>query len=293
MKRALPCVLALSLTVSVWAQSDTRSEQTTVTTREHVMPSDFYLLRELWSVKDAVPIPCGQLDLRLTGQWITAGAPANRGDSGDDFIITPGLVWGAADDFELFLNVPVWVGSGGEIPGIRPDPITGGTESGLDGNADAYLGFLWRFADQVDYWPAAALQFTGRFPTGVRSSGIDVEGRLILTNEYDSGLRSHLNVWGTSANGDNFEELRHFQYGGSIGVDGPLAGDDLRWVLDYMYVSSRELGNSGTNLADVGWQWRISDVHNLGMSVQIGLDHSDDEAPNFGAKVTYAYALTY
>jgi hypothetical protein len=276
----------MALSVPVLAQTDKPvvvQESTTVTTTTTRVPSDeFYLLRELWSVKDATPIPCGQVDLRLTGGWITANAPANKGDSNDDFVITPSIVWGAAENVEVFASVPSWVGDGGEIPG----------DEGNQGNFDTYAGVLWRFADSdAGDW---AFQATTRIPTGDQSNGVDVEGRLILTNEYASGIRSHLNFFAYSSNTSNIDNNRHLQCGAIAGLDGPLNDDgSLRWVLDYMNRTSTEYGHDNTNLADVGFQWKIDECNNFGMSMQVGLDHANDEAPNFGAKITYAYSLTY
>lgn len=295
MKRVFPYVCALTLVVPVFAQNGPeQQEKTTVTTTTASTGSEFYLLEELWSVQDAVPVRPGQVDLRLTTGWVTANAPANRGDSNDDWIVTPSLVWGTCENVEVFVNVPIWVGDSGEIPGVKGIDDNGSLDRGLDGNYDAYVGFLWRFAEQVDWQPAAAFQATARIPTGDDSSGVDGEFRLIFTNEYDSGLRSHLNGFLYTSNGDNIENNRHLQYGAGVGLDGPLcAGGAVRWVLDYINRSSTEYGHSNTNLVDAGWQWKIDDMTNLGMSFQIGLDHSDDEAPNFGARLTYAHSLTY
>jgi len=141
--------------------------------------------------------------------------------------------------------------------------------------------------------PATALQASARIPTGDGSSGVDGELRLIFTNDYDSGLRSHLNGFVYSSNGDNVENNRHFQYGAAIGLDGPLCADGaVRWVIDYINRSSTQYGNSSMNLLDLGWQWKMSDMANWGMSFQVGLD-DEDETPNFGAKMTYAHSLTY
>jgi len=285
MKRPLSTVCALALALPALGQTERPiQETTTVTTTTTTVPpsSGFDLLGELWSMQDATPLPCGQVDLRLTGGWITSSAPANKGDSGDDFVITPSIVWGAADNLEVFANVPSWVGAGGEIPG----------DEGNQGNFDTYAGLLWRFADtdQGDW----AFQATTRIPTGDQSSGVDVEGRRILTNEYASGLRSHFNFFTYSSNTSNVRNNRHLQCGAIVGLDGPLNGDgSVRWVLDYMNRTSTEYGHDNTNLLDAGFQWKIDECNNFGMSVQAGLDHANDEAPNFGAKVTYSYSLTY
>jgi hypothetical protein len=271
-----------------------------------MVPGGADLLREMWYMDDATTLAPGQVDLRLTFGWQTASGIATLGDSDDDFILRPGVTWGVAEGFELFADVPVWLGDGGDRGPYR------------DGNYDTNVGFTWRIWEQVDYWPAGALQGRARIPTGDGSEYIDGELRLIMTNEYDSGIRSHFNIFAKTVNGENdstvrfgeedtswdledIEQLwdaggldpRHFQYGAVIGLDGPLCGDGaVRWVLDYMNRSSYHYGFSNINMAEAGWEWMMSDASKLGMSLQIGLDHSD-MGPHFGATVTYAYALTY
>lgn len=296
MRKAFALLGVLLVISPVWAQE---KEKTTITTKtETIKEGGADVLGELWSFQDATPVAPGQLDLRLTGQWITAGAPANRGDSNDDFVVTPSLVWGSCPNVEVFARVPAWVGDAGDIPGQD------------SGNFDTYLGFLWRFAEQQDNWPAMAFQGTARIPTGDNSSGVDGEFRIILTNEYASGIRSHFNAFATTVNGHNDEsdnryetsfngrpqysdDTRDFQYGGVIGLDGPLCDNGaVRWVFDYMNRSSYHDGASNINLLDVGWEWATSDASHLGMSMQVGLDDNED-TPNFGAKVTYAWSITY
>lgn len=288
MKRVFPWMCVMALAVPVFGQNSVPTP-TTVTTS-----SDFDLLGELWSIQDAVPLRPGQIDLRLTTGWVTANAPANRGDSDDDWSVTPSLVWGTCENVEVFVSVPIALGDAGDIPGVKGVNDDGSLDRGLEGNFDAYVGFLWRFSEQIDDLPATAIQVTARIPTGDDSSGVDGELRLIMTNDYDSGLRSHVNGFIYTSNGDNVENNRHFQYGAAIGLDGPLCNDgSVRWVLDYINRSSTEYGRGSTNLVDAGWQWKVDDISNLGMSFQIGLDHSDDEAPDFGARFTYSHSLTY
>jgi hypothetical protein len=305
MSKVMPFVCALALCASAWGQE---SEKTTVTVTETKVPaaSTHDTLNELWNFIDAVPVPAGEVQLRFTFRWETAGAPANRYDSNDDFILQPSLYWGAAENLELSLTVPVWVGDGGEMPGQS------------DGQADTYVSGLWRAWEQMDYWPAGGFSTTVRIPTGVRSDGIDAELRLVLTNEYDSGIRGHFNAWVETVNTTNGEtnpnqiyedgdtvwlvfdeqdapwDPRDFQYGASVGVDGPLNDDgSLRWVVDYVYKSSQYNGHGGLNLFDVGFEWQMDESSKLGMSALIPADHAEDEAPNFGAAITYALALTY
>lgn len=280
MKRILSGIFVLTLAVSAVAQ---QKETTTVKTSTTTVKSGFDLLGgETFNVTDATPFETHAVDLRFAFRWETENAPANRGDSNDDFVIQPTIVWGSCPNVEVSVSTPVWVGDGGEIPGQA------------DGNADTYFGLLWRLTDQQDYWPALALASSLRTPTGDHSNGVDWELRLAMTNEYDSGIRSHLNFFGITANHDNYENLRHFQYGAVAGLDGPLCADGaVRWVFDYMYRIGQREGGGGKNIAEAGWQWQIADAHRLGMSVQVGLDHAEDETANMGAALTYAYSLKY
>lgn len=239
------------------------------------------LLRELWFMDDARPIDVGQIDVRLTFGWETASAPANLGDSNDNFVLQPGITWGACDNVEIFANVPVWLGDGGDRPALDR------------GNADTTLGFTWRFMEPADVWPAVALHASMRLPTGDDSSGVDGEARLILTNEYDSGIRSHVNAFAQSVNGDNDPNLRHFQWGLVAGLDGPLCGGGVvRWVADYMHRSSFHEGASNMHMFEVGWEWDMNEAQKLGFALQVGLDRVGD-TPNLGVAIAYAHSLTY
>lgn len=288
---ALMCVFALATTAI--AEPDP----------EPWVAAEADLITEIWAIDDANPIATGQVDLRLTVGWVTATAPANLGDSDDDFVFTPSLRWGPCANVEVFVSVPLWLGDGGNRGALE------------DGNYDTHVGFTWRVKEPEDIWPAVALSASARIPTGNRSSGVDGELRLILTNEYDSGIRSHINVFGKSVNEAASPTLplppprlgwllggpqpeppthaRHFQWGFVIGLDGPLSGDGaVRWVADYMNRSSRHYGRGNINQLELGWEWAIAEARKLGMSVQIGLDDNGD-TPNFGAALSYAWALTY
>jgi len=299
MRRTIVATCVLAMGVAASAQE---SDVTTVTTKTTTIAGDADLMSQLWQFEDATPLDCGKLDLRLGFRWETASAPANLGDSDDDFVLTPALVWGVVEGLELSARVPVWVGDGGDAGALD------------EGNADTHLGVLWRFMEQGDPWPAMALSGTLRVPTGDNSNKVDAELRLVMTNEYDSGVRSHLNGFVQSVNGnsdpglrrsrgwwgggsfwgdddDEGEGLRHFQWGVVIGADGPLCADGaVRWVADYMHRSSHHYGASNINMLELGWEWEISEVHNLGMSFQIGLDDNEDTA-NFGAGVMYSLSV--
>jgi hypothetical protein len=288
------------------------SEVTKTTTTEEYVAGGEDLLSQLWFFEDATPLDPGQLDLRFGFHWWTASGEAALGDASDDFILEPTIVWGPIEDLELSLTTYAWVGDGGDMGSFD------------DGNYDSRLGMLWRFFAQEDYdcgdgclhLPSMALSASARIPTGCGSSGMDGELRLVMTYEYDNGVRSHFNIWGKAVDGDNHESAesltedafteflpyldegfeldpRHFQYGATVGADGPLCADGaVRWVADYTYRSSYYYGQTGLHFGEVGWEWEISDVHKLGMSVQAGLDHASG-APNWGAGLMYAYSIMY
>lgn len=293
MKHMLSVSLVLGCAATVLAQNDVVQRETTTvtTTTTTVVDSSFDLLGlETFNFLDATVLPEGMVDLRIAGRWVDGG---NGEDSDDQIIITPEIVWGATDRLELAVSVPTWVDG-------EPD----------EGNYDTYLAATWRISDLDENCPAFALAGIARIPTGEGSNGVDGQLRLIVTHEYESGIRSHFNIWATTVNTDNVENARHFQYGAVVGLDGPL--DDcgkLRWVFDYMYESSHRYGDKGVdtaagfipgdensgeqrNTAELGIQWQINECSKLGFAVQAGLDHAENETPEIAASLTYAYAIS-
>lgn len=282
MKRLIAIGIALSFCGTGFAQEgeEVIEESTEITTTEEVVPGEVDLLsRPLWSFEDATPLKTGRVDLRLTSRWETASGPANRGDSHDDVLLQPTIFWGAFENFELRLGLPVWLGDGSDTP------------SGADGNADISVGFLYRLFEQKDLWPAFAISGTIRTPSGRRSNGVDGEVRFVFTNEYSSGIRSHINGFVTTVNGNNEPDLRNFQWGVVLGLDGPLcANGDVRWVADYMHRSSYRRGAANINQLELGWEWQIADAHKFGMGTRVGLDDNGD-TPNFGIGLTYSFSI--
>lgn len=295
MKHMLSVSLVLCCAVSAWAQDTVKKETTTTTTtttttKTTVKDASYDLLGlETFNFLDATTFTEGAVDLRIAGRWIDGG---NGEDDDDQIKLTPEIVWGATDRLELFVSVPFWVDG-------EPD----------EGNYDTYVGGQWRISDLDENCPAWALAGSIRVPTGEGSNGVDAQLRLIMTHEYDSGIRSHINLWGTTVNTDNYADARDFQYGAVAGLDGPLNDDgSLRWVFDYMYESSYaeghepdllyydagpylETGGEQRNTAEAGIQWVINDCHKLGFAVQGGLDHAENETPEWAASLTYAYTI--
>jgi len=227
-------------------------------------------------LEDAIPVPVGQVDLRLRFEWVTDDYADVDGD--DDFVLGAGFHVGIVEDWQLSLDVPFNVGDGRN----KTDAVRG-----FDGNGDATAGVMWQFADQAEYVPAMALQFKIKFRTGYRHSDLDGEARLMLTNEYDSGLRSHINFFLETERGDWHRLL----WGAVIGIDGPMcAGGAVRWVADLAHTNSEHLNGKNSTSLELGFEWEMMENHNLGLTTQFGLD-DHDETPDFGARLMYSLEL--
>lgn len=312
MKQMLFVPLLLCTSTTVFAQTKnndvvkretTTVTTTTTTTAPPVSASPDLLGLETFNFLDATTIPEGTVDLRLAGRWIQTketgdvfvGAinnPWNDDDDDDQWILIPEIVWGASERYEMTLSVPTWV---------QGDPE--------EGNYDSYVSGQWRITDVEETCPAVALYWQIRVPTGDGSNGVDGQLRLILTHEFENNVRSHFNIWGTSVNTDNYPDARDFQYGAVLGLDGPLNCDGtLRWVFDYMweishqegveadltyypYPRSEDRGGENRNTAEAGIQWQINECSKLGFAVQGGLDHAENETPEWAASVTYSYTI--
>ncbi len=307
MKKILSVSLVLGMTVTVLAQNKNevvKKETTTVTTTTTTTPTkgSYDLLGlETFNFLDATTFTEGAVDLRIAGRWVQTKNNGNpytgqgqygvREDDDDQFILTPEIVWGATERYEMFLAVPTWVSG-------EPN----------EGNYDSYVGGQWRLTDVQETTPAVALAWSMRLPTGEGSNGLDGTLRLILTQEFENEMRAHFNIWGSSVNTNNYD-ARDFQYGAVVGLDGPLNDcGSLRWVFDYMYEISHSKGSQTTglqynypitqdvggeerNTAEAGIQWQINECNKIGFSVQAGLDHAENETPEIGAVITYAYTI--
>lgn len=276
MKRVFAIALMMGICTVAVAQE---KEVTNIRTETQTVSSSWDLLNN-WNMTDASTLPPAHVHLRLKYNWVTSEMPANNDDENDDHQITPTIVWGIDEYWEWAITVPYWFSEDGQD---RPGE--------LDGNYDTFSTLQWRFMEQDGNIPAMAIAGTLRIPTGDESNKVDFETRLILTNQYDSGIRSHVNVFATTVNGDNDENARHFQWGFVVGADGPLCDDgSVRWVADLMHRSSYSYGRGNINQLELGWEWAIDDQNALGMSVQLGLD-GEDEGINAGVGLIYSHSL--
>ena len=180
MYRTFTVLCVLSIVGSAIAQESEVTQVTTTTTAS----GSTDLIGGLWFMDDATVLDTGAVDLRFTFGFLTGGEPFNNGDADDDFVFTPSLYWGAAENLEVFASVPIWMGDGGDAGALD------------EGNADTNVGFTWRIAEPVDGMHAMALKSTFRIPTGDNSNGIDFEERVIDDNTawFDEASRLALTV---------------------------------------------------------------------------------------------------
>ncbi len=225
---------------------------------------------------DAIPVPTGHLDLRFRLDWLTGDTT----NGGDDFVFGTSLYYGIADRTQLSVDLPFKVGNGS-------DKSDGGVR-GFSSNGDATVGLLYQFMDQTDGMPAMAVQTNFRFRTGYRSSPLDMQVRLLMTNEYDSGVRSHLNLSTETENG----YFGRWNWDAVVGADGPLCADGaVRWVMDFAHLNS-ELNNGGNSTyVEVGSEWTMDNGQTLGLMTQYGLDNHD-RTDEWGARMMWVIPLS-
>jgi len=264
-------VLVLVFSAAVMAQTE---ESTTVTTKT---TETGYNLVSPFVMEDAVLVPDGGLELRFNFGWVTDDYADVDGD--DDFAMGAGLYWGFAPNWELSFDTVFAVGDGrNETDGVR----------GFDGDGDVTVGLSWAFLEQSGYVPAMTLETKVRVKTGYTSDDCDGRVALIMTNEYDSGMRSHINLgFETDSMGSSWSR---WELVGVIGMDGPLCADGaVRWIADVVYYNSEYMGGDDSTYLELGSEWQIQDGHKLGMTWQFGMHH--DETIDFGANVVYALSI--
>ena len=159
---------------------------------------------------------------------------------------------------------------------------------GVDGNADAQFGWQQRWVQEEGWVPTLATLAEVRFPSGYQSSGVDGTLTGIMAKECGPGT-IFLNAFIKTANGNNVEDLRHFQWGVRAGYKWRLR-EDLALITDYVNQVSEEEGHSNLNLVEVSGEWRMNEQLTIGPGIVIGLD-DNEETPNFGAGVHVTWSF--
>lgn len=166
-------------------------------------------------------------------------------------------------------------------------PVTMGL-GGVEGNGDAEFEWKQRWVAEHDGIPTMATVVDVRVPTGYHSSGVD--GMLTGVVAKDLGPGTWIfNGFVETANGDNVEDLRHFQWGFRTGYKWRIT-DDFALIGDYIHRSSEEEGHANINSLQLSGEYHPNEHITIGPGITIGLD-DHDETPNFGAGVRVQFTF--
>lgn len=220
------------------------------------------------SLEDGQPGAPGDLELEVNAGWQTS----SRQHTHDPFALLTELQYTPDGseflrNMQLLLGVPVEMGLGG-----------------VDGNADVNLGWQQRWVKEQGSMPTLSTLAEMRLPTGYHSSGVDGKLTGIIAKDVGPGT-AYLNGFVKTANGNNIEDVRHFQWGGRVGYKWRI-NDSLALIGDYLNQSSEENGHGNLNVLELSGQYRFNEHLTVGPGIQIGLDNHD-ETPNFGAGVRF------
>ncbi|MBI5764816.1 MAG: hypothetical protein HZA51_14970 [Planctomycetes bacterium] len=136
--------------------------------------------------------------------------------------------------------------------------------------------------------PTLATYAEVRLPTGYESSGLDGTLTGIVAKDIGPGTM-YLNGFVTTANGNNVEDVRHFQWGFRTGYKWRLR-DDFALIGDYFHQSSEEDSHANVNALELSSEWHVAEHLTIGPGILIGLD-DNEETPNFGAGIRIMYSF--
>ncbi|UCG32202.1 MAG: hypothetical protein JSU68_11105 [Phycisphaerales bacterium] len=221
------------------------------------------------TLQAADPLPTGMLELQNVFGYSTS---SDKSD--DDTGYQLNAEWGIAPNHSIQLSTSFDIGDGQ-----------------VDGNGDLTLYWHWRLWKEEDWYPAFAMRNYVRIPTGVGSSGVDYQWHGLLTKSIiPDKFRCHLNGQLKSINGNNIENVRHFQWAVVAGVDYRLT-DDLTLVADYLHESSQQRGDRNQNYLEAAIDWNIAPQHEVTLTSRFGLNH-DGAGENWEVLLSYSFWLT-
>jgi hypothetical protein len=222
------------------------------------------------SLEDGQPGKPGHFELEFDVGWETLSGEH------DPVLFAPELTFTLdGNEFlrntQLILAVPMEFGLGG-----------------VDGNADIEFGWQQRWVQEDGWVPTLATLAEIRVPSGYHSSGVDGTLTGIVAKDFGPGTM-FLNAFVKFANGNNVEDLRHFQWGVRTGYKWRLR-DDFSLIADYVHRVSEEEGHANLNLLEVSGEWRVNEQLTIAPGIVVGLD-DNEETPNFGAGVHMTWSF--
>jgi hypothetical protein len=225
------------------------------------------------SLEDGQPAAPGDWEMELGSGWDTRrGRP-------DPALLEPTLKYTPHrytdhgyeffENAQLSLKMPLEAGNG-EVAG----------------NGDLTFGWQERWCKESGLLPTLATLAQVRIPDGDESSGAD--GKLTGIADKDLGPgTTYLNGWVKTANGDNVDDPRHFQWGFRTGYKWRVA-EGFALVGDYVHQTSQETGHGNVNLLEFSAEFRTEHHLAFGPGLFVGLDHAG-ETPYIGAGFRFVY----
>lgn len=166
-------------------------------------------------------------------------------------------------------------------------PVTMGLGD-VEGNGDAVLEWKQRWLAEQGAMPTLATVIDIRLPSGYQSSGVDGTLTGVVAKDLGPGTMI-FNGFVKTANGDNLEELRHFQWGFRAGYKWRVS-DSFSLIGDYLHQSSEEDGHANINSLQLAGEYHVNEHVTIGPGISIGLD-DHEETPNFGAGVRVQFSF--
>jgi hypothetical protein len=244
--------------------------------KRHWMKDEVALRQEIdtfTSLEDGQPAAPGDWELELDSRWDTrSGRP-------DPALIMPTLKYTphryTEHGYEFFENSQL---------SLRMPLETGNGD--VDGNGDLTFGWQERLCSESGLLPTLATLAQVRMPTGHDSNGADGTLTGIVDKDFGPGTM-YLNAWARTANGDNVDDLRRFQWGFRAGYKWRVARG-FALVGDYVHQTSLQTGHANVNLLEFSAEFRTRRHLSFGPGLFVGLDHAG-ETPYLGAGFRFIY----
>lgn len=225
------------------------------------------------TLEDGQPAGPGDWELQLDSGWATGSKQSDAG------LLTPAVKYtphryGEApapffEHMQLRLTMPFELGNGQ-----------------IDRNADLNFGVQERWIAEHDGIPSISTLGEIRMPTGRNSGGVDGTFTAIAAKDLGPGTVI-VNGWVRSANGDDIEDVRHFQWGLRLGYKWRIT-DRFAIVTDLVHQSSQQTGHGNNTRLELGAQWHTAHHLSFGPGWFASLD-GHDNTPSFGAGLRFIY----
>jgi hypothetical protein len=256
-----------------------RNPQSETRDQELFWPKDAVALRQeidtFTSLEDGQPAGPGDWELQLQSGWGTWSDLHLH----DPTLLEPAVKYtphrygptGAAflENMQLRMRMPFILGDGD-----------------VTRNGDLDFGWQQRWIKERGLVPTFSTLAEIRMPTRDGSSGADGTFTGILARSFGPGT-AYANGWVRTANGNDIEDLRHFQWGLRGGYKLPLS-DRAALLAVYSHSSSIQEGHANRNVLELGADFRTKHHLSFGPGIFFGLD-DHAETPNFGAGFRFIY----